>query len=202
MKQFHGNIEFVKSATSVKQLPNWPINEVAFVGRSNVGKSSLINLIANNSGLAKVSNTPGKTQLINLFKLDNRLCLVDLPGYGYAKVAGKTQNSWRKMMENYLTNRLNIYCIFVLIDSRHELKTIDVEMLEWLEHNNLAYKLILTKCDKKDAQIKYWEQKLAELATQFPNMISPAIYTSAEKKTGVNELRKYLIEVAESKSLC
>ncbi|RMH62884.1 MAG: YihA family ribosome biogenesis GTP-binding protein, partial [Calditrichaeota bacterium] len=147
MINFH-NVRFVKSITRMSQRPEPPLPEVCFIGRSNVGKSSLLNALFGTRKLVKVSSTPGKTQLINYFLVDNRFYCVDLPGYGYAKLPKKEQIKWQKMIEGYLRENPSLNRIYLLIDVRHTLQELDRQMLEWLIHFNLNFDIILSKCDK------------------------------------------------------
>lgn len=174
------------STPTVSDLPPSPA-EVAVVGRSNVGKSSLINALANRKQLARVSNTPGRTQLINLFELPNGTTFVDLPGYGYAKVPGRLRTGWQKMIESYLLEREELVMIFVLVDGEVGPTKLDVQMLEWLRFNELPHTIVATKHDKVKAQ-KMGGRK-AELAKAC--MLEPGDITwvSASKSTGIDTLR-------------
>ena len=138
---------FITSAPSLRECPNLNLPELALIGRSNVGKSSFINSIVNIKGLAKTSNTPGKTKLINLFNVSNLFVFADLPGYGYAKVSGKMQNQWQKNLENYLLNRKELICLIQLIDSRLPIQDNDRQMAEWVKYNKLNSFIIATKVD-------------------------------------------------------
>src|SRR5450432_379713 len=138
---------FDVSAPDLESCPRWALPEFAFIGRSNVGKSSLINMLAERRELAKVSVTPGKTKLINFFVINDRWSLVDLPGYGYAEVAKKERNEFNKSVGDYLGERKNIYCVFVLIDSRLPPQRIDLEFLEWLVGRAVPFALVFTKMD-------------------------------------------------------
>ncbi len=140
--------KFVTSAPTIKECPELNLPEFALIGRSNVGKSSFINALVNIKGLAKTSNTPGKTKLINLFNVDDKFIFADLPGYGYAKVSGKTQNEWQKSLEKYLLTRNSIVSLIQLIDSRHPIQNNDIQMAEWIKHNNLPCFVIATKVDQ------------------------------------------------------
>jgi len=141
-------ISFVKSSQSISQCPESPLPEFAFIGRSNVGKSSLINMLSNRRALAKVSSVPGKTQLINHFLVNDNWHLVDLPGYGWAKVGQKVKEKWEKDINNYLFHRENLYCVFVLVDSRHDPQKIDLDFMAWLAENGIPFMVIFTKADK------------------------------------------------------
>lgn len=140
--------KFITSAPSLKECPELNLPEFALIGRSNVGKSSFINAIVNIKGLAKTSNTPGKTRLINLFNVDDMFVFADLPGYGYAKVSGKMQNEWQKNLEKYLLKRESIASLIQLIDSRHPIQANDRQMAEWINHNNLPCFVVATKVDQ------------------------------------------------------
>lgn len=140
--------KFVISAPSLKDCPELKLPEFALIGRSNVGKSSFINALVNINGLAKTSNTPGKTKLINLFNINEQFIFADLPGYGYAKVSAKEQNQWQKSLEEYLLNRNSLKCLIQLIDSRHPVQKNDIQMTEWIKYNNLPCFCIATKVDQ------------------------------------------------------
>lgn len=140
--------KFITSAPTLKECPELNLPEIALIGRSNVGKSSFINALVNINGLAKTSNTPGKTKLINLFDIDETFVFADLPGYGYAKVSGKTQNQWQKSLEQYLLKRESLVSLIQLVDSRHPLQNNDLQMAEWIKYNNLPCFVIATKVDQ------------------------------------------------------
>lgn len=139
---------FIKSVTDIQHKPEKLLPEIAFAGRSNVGKSSLLNAILNRKKLVKTSSTPGKTQLINYFEIDQKYYFVDLPGYGYAKTPKKVSASWQRMMEDYILNSKELKFICLLIDARHDLQVSDQQMSDWLNYNNIPYIVILTKADK------------------------------------------------------
>lgn len=144
----YGKIEFVKSVYKLAQLPEEQLPEIAFAGRSNVGKSSLINRLVNRKGLVKVSARPGKTQSLNFFEVDGRLYLVDLPGYGFARVAKKLQDDWQGLISEYLANSPFLRCVVVLIDLRHALKEQDRELVAWLRSRGRPFLIVYTKRDK------------------------------------------------------
>ncbi|MCX5877059.1 MAG: ribosome biogenesis GTP-binding protein YihA/YsxC [Deltaproteobacteria bacterium] len=144
----YAKIEFVKSAYKMAQLPEEPLPEIAFAGRSNVGKSSLINRLVNRNGLVKVSSRPGKTQSLNYFIVDAKLYLVDLPGYGFAKVSKKLQDEWQGLVTEYLSTSPTLRCVVVLIDIRHLLKAQDRELVEWLRSRGRPFIIVYTKRDK------------------------------------------------------
>lgn len=140
--------KFITSAPSLKECPTFNLPEFALIGRSNVGKSSFINAIANHKGLAKTSNKPGKTRLINLFLINNEFVIADLPGYGYASVSDKMQREWQKNLEDYLLNRKEIVSLIQFLDSRHDLQNNDLQMAEWINFNNLPYFGLCVKVDE------------------------------------------------------
>lgn len=144
---FH-NVKFLQSVHSLRQLPEPQYPEIAFAGRSNVGKSSLINALVNRRSLVKTSSKPGKTQSLNFFTVDNRLYLVDLPGYGYAKVSMGMRSAWEKLITRYLEERPSLACVVVIIDVRHELKNLDRDLVAWLRSNNIPSLVVYTKADK------------------------------------------------------
>ena len=139
--------KFITSAAKLSQCPDYGLPEIALLGRSNVGKSSFINALTNNSKLAKTSNKPGKTRLINLFDFEEKYIVADLPGYGYAQVSREIQNEWQKNLEEYLLNRDSLRLLIQFIDSRHEIQKNDLQMQEWLEYNKLKSIVIATKID-------------------------------------------------------
>ncbi len=142
------NVKFLKAAYKKEEIPKHSYKEVAFVGRSNVGKSSLLNMICNNFKLAHVSQKPGKTKSINFYLVDNKFILVDLPGYGFAKVSKKEKEAWKFLIESYLSNRKNLKGVFVLVDSRHPPTYLDKLMIDYLKNLNIPFVVILTKVDK------------------------------------------------------
>ncbi|NOQ97584.1 MAG: YihA family ribosome biogenesis GTP-binding protein [Calditrichae bacterium] len=141
-------VSFVKSVADIRDLPAIKLPEIALVGRSNVGKSSMINSLFNQRHLAKTSSTPGKTRLINYFLVDETFYLVDLPGYGYTKISNKITRTWEKMVTGYLVDNPNLKWVFLLIDSRHELMNLDRQMINWLTEIGIPFVAVLTKCDK------------------------------------------------------
>lgn len=181
---------FMLGVAKLEQLPLSELSEVAFAGRSNVGKSSLINAITGVSGLAKTSNTPGRTQQLNYFNADNQILLVDLPGYGYAQAPQSLVKQWQKLIFTYLQGRVNLKRVFVLIDSRHGIKKVDEEIMDMLDKAAVTYQVVLTKTDK------ITEVALTKILLQTQDKIShrAAAYikiltTSAEKSKGIDEVR-------------
>jgi GTP-binding protein len=183
-------LQFVKSATRAAQLPA-STAEVAFVGRSNVGKSALINALANTKQLARVSNTPGRTQLINMFELDGGGTLVDLPGYGYAKVPDRIRKDWPEMIEGYLLERESLVQVFVLVDGAIGPTPLDEQMLDWLRANTVPHTVVATKLDKvKSAKRVARRRDLAAGCRLDPDDI---VWTSASKGDSIDALRALVI---------
>jgi GTP-binding protein len=189
--------EFIISNTQVERCPVPDKPEYAFIGRSNVGKSSLINRYTGRNNLAKTSGRPGKTQLINHFLIDKAWYLTDLPGYGYAKVSKTARQKFQKIIEDYILKRQNLVNLFVLIDSRHEPQQIDLEFMEWLGECGVPFSMVFTKTDKlKTAtkvknSIEAYTQKMLERWEEMP------VYfvTSAESGAGIPELEEYITEL-------
>jgi len=186
--------EFVCSNTDISRLPEPKLPEFAFIGRSNVGKSSLINALTRKKGLAKTSQTPGKTRLINHFIVNGDWYLVDLPGYGFAQVSKKDRAEWERFIRAYLARRENLQCVFVLIDSRHEPQKIDLEFCRWLGENALPFLLVFTKADKLSAQkaqrhIALFRKALLQWFEEAP----AHFLTSAETKKGTDELLEAIL---------
>lgn len=184
---------FVKSSGKWQDCPEPNIPEYAFIGRSNVGKSSLINAMMNHKDLAKTSQTPGKTQLINHFLVNESWYLTDLPGYGYAKVSKSIRKDFEKLITNYILNRRNLVNLFVLVDSRHTPQKIDLEFIQWCGESGVPFSIVFTKADKlkPNAVIKNVEDYKAELHKTWEDL--PELYvTSAEKKEGGDEILKFI----------
>ena len=182
-------LEFVQSATRVAQLGETPA-EVAFVGRSNVGKSSLVNALANRKQLAKVSNTPGRTQLINLFRVaeaDPAGTLVDLPGYGYAKASKAVRRDWPEMIEGYLLERDGLQMVYVLVDGAIGPTPLDVQMLDWLRHHGVPHTVVATKADKVKSSKRPGRRK--ELAAGCSLDPGDVVWVSASTGAGIDDLR-------------
>ena len=187
---------FVISNTDYKKCPDDRKNEYAFIGRSNVGKSSLINALTNNKSLAKISSKPGKTQLINHFLINNEWYMVDLPGYGYAKTSKKNRAIFHKMISDYLINRENMNCLFVLIDCRHKFQSIDKDFIHWLGEKLIPFSVIFTKADKLSKSnlsnnIKSFKNEMLESWSELPKMFS----CSAIKKEGTEEILNYIEKI-------
>jgi GTP-binding protein len=183
-------LRFVASATRTAQLPDSPA-EVAFVGRSNVGKSSLINALANQRQLARVSNTPGRTQLINIFEHDGGGTLVDLPGYGYAKVPGRVRRDWPAMIEGYLLDREPLEMVFVLVDGEIGPTPLDVQVLDWLADHDVPHTVVATKIDKiKSSQRQTRRKQLAAGCHLEPGDV---VWVSASKGINLEQLRDLVV---------
>lgn len=182
--------DFMLSVAQLQQLPATDLPEVAFVGRSNVGKSTLINALTGRSGLAKTSNTPGRTQQLNFFNLGKQVIIVDLPGYGYAKVPKEMVDKWVRLLKRYLAGRPQLQRVFVLVDSRHGLKDSDLEMMNLLDKTAVTYQLVLTKADKitKAEQAKRVTEAQAALAKR-PAAFPVVMLTSSVGREGLEPVR-------------
>ncbi len=191
--------EFVISNTDFRKCPESRLPEYAFIGRSNVGKSSLINMLTNKKGLAMTSSKPGKTLLINHFLINGNWHLVDLPGYGYATAGKKMRDQLQQMIESYILYREQLNCLFLLIDSRHEPQKIDLDFMAWLGENEVPFAIVFTKLDKMSAvrakeNLKLYQEKLREQWEELP----PVFATSSEKKVGRDELLDYIEGINDS----
>ena len=187
------NAKFIISSTDYKKCPQPTLPEYAFIGRSNVGKSSLINSIVNQKNLAKVSSKPGKTQLINHFLINDKWYLVDLPGFGYAKISKTKRQEFQKMTSNYLSYRDNLMCLFVLIDLRLKPQIIDQNFMQWLAIAKIPFKIVFTKSDKVNKNsvtknIKKYKQYMLKEWEEIPEIF----VTSSLKKTGLIEIENFI----------
>ena len=198
-KLFAGPVEFLKSAPELKFLPEADLPEVAFAGRSNVGKSSLLNALANRKGLARTSNTPGRTQELNFFDVGDppQLRLVDMPGYGFAEAPRDLVSRWKRLVTDFLRGRAVLKRTMVLVDARHGLKQVDREMMHMLDDAAVSYHLVLTKADKvKPSALGPIYESTAAEAAKHP-AAHPAIFTtSSETGSGIAELRTAILEAA------
>lgn len=187
---FAGPCDFVLGVAGLEQLPAADRSEVAFAGRSNVGKSSLINALTGRNSLARTSNTPGRTQQLNFFDLGSKIYLVDMPGYGYAKVSKSIREDWDKLIRNYLRGRPNLRCVFILIDGRHGLKDSDEHLMSMLDEAAVSYRLILTKCDKsKKTEIEKIRNGLQNCLKKHTAAHPDFLETSALKNEGIAEFK-------------
>ncbi|CAI8185454.1 MAG: ribosome biogenesis GTP-binding protein YihA/YsxC [Planktomarina sp.] len=189
-KLFSGPVDFLKGVVAMDGLPEADRVEVCFAGRSNVGKSSLINAITNRKALARASNTPGRTQEINFFELGEKRYLVDLPGYGFANAPVAVVEKWQRLLKNYLSGRPNLRRAFVLIDSRHGIKPVDEEIMQLMNRSALTFQVVLTKIDKikEPEQEKVLLQVRAKLA-KHPAAFPELVVTSSDKGDGIATLR-------------
>lgn len=188
--------EFVISNSRVEKCPTTGLPEYAFIGRSNVGKSSLINMLSARKGLAMTSQKPGKTQLINHFIINDAWYLVDLPGYGYARLGKDSRDSLRRMIEDYVLERKELVLLFVLLDCRHDPQKIDLEFIQWLGEEGVPFALVFTKADKLSkgrlaANVEAYKAKLHEEWEELP----PIFVTSSEERMGRDELLGYIEEI-------
>lgn len=190
--------QYIISSPDVNNCPNSQMPEYAFIGRSNVGKSSLINMLCHNPKLAKTSQKPGKTLLINHFLINEKWHLVDLPGYGYAQTGQKQRDALRQMIERYCLLREQLVNLFVLIDSRHKPQKIDLEFMEWLGENGIPFSIVFTKADKLsklrlNENVEAYKNTLLESWEELP----PIFITSSEKKIGGEQLTAYIEQINE-----
>ena len=201
-KLFTGKCEFIKSCLSLETLPRENLSEVAFFGRSNVGKSSLINSLTNKKKLAKFSKTPGRTRQLNFFKIHNNshgLLFVDLPGYGFARVSKLEQREWKKTILNYISSRQNLRTIFLLLDARRELTQEDDKMINFFESIGLSWTCVLTKVDKvKKSEILTKTTKTKNILKDRVTLYPHIFITSSEKKIGLSDLRAYIASFAKT----
>lgn len=193
------NAEFVISSTDYKKCPKNDLFEFAFIGRSNVGKSSLINMLTGRKSLAKTSSTPGKTQLINHFLINEKWFLVDLPGYGYAKTAKSLRASWAKFISDYIQKRENLTNLFVLIDSRHTPQKNDLDFINWCGKNNIPFCLVFTKIDKLSSSelsknLSQYRKRLKETWDEIP----PVFLSSSTSKHGKEAILNYIDSIMTS----
>jgi GTP-binding protein len=194
---FAGPCDFMLGVAGLEQLPETDRPEVAFAGRSNVGKSSLVNALTGRKTLARASNTPGRTQQLNFFNLGDVITLVDMPGYGYAKVSKTQIADWTKLIFQYLRGRPNLRCVFVLVDGRHGLKDSDIELMKMLDEAAVSYRVVLTKIDKikdqeRESVIAKTLESVKKRAAAFPG-VAP---TSAETGAGIPALRAIIADYA------
>ena len=200
-KLFAQECRFVAGATSLAALPPIGLTEIAFAGRSNVGKSSLINALTGRKTLVRTSSKPGSTRQINFFDLDGRLMLVDLPGYGYAKVGKSEVEAWTELMHQYLKGRPTLRRLCLLIDGRHGLKAADEEIMTILDRAAVVFQVVLTKCDKAGPGVERMVRETAAAITTHPAAHPAVRATSAESGLGIEALRASLAALSPSESL-
>lgn len=188
-------VHFLQSVFSIKGLPEHDLTEVAFAGRSNVGKSSLINCLVSRRNLVKTSARPGKTQSLNFFLVDEKLCMVDLPGYGYAQVSHAQRSSWQSLVTSYLEGRANLACVVVIIDIRHELKEQDRVLVDWLRHLGRDMVVVYTKADKLSANLQ--ARNAAALDAGLRLAAADRILFSAKTGQGCEKLQSVLASYTE-----
>jgi GTP-binding protein len=192
------NANFIKSSTELKDCPTPHLPEYVFIGRSNVGKSSLINMLCNHKKLAKTSSTPGKTTLINHFLIDDSWYLVDLPGYGYARTSKVNRAAYKKMIFNYIENRRNLVNVFVLVDSRHTPQQVDLEFMEWLGKKRVPFSLVFTKLDKlSSSELVKNLQKYTRKFLEHWESLPKTFRTSSIAQTGKDDLTSYIQDLNE-----
>lgn len=193
------SVSFVKSSQKWQDCPEPNLPEYAFIGRSNVGKSSLINAMMNHKDLAKTSQTPGKTQLINHFIVNDEWYLTDLPGYGYAKVSKSIRKDFEKLITNYILERRNLVNLFVLVDIRHEPQKIDLEFMEWCGESGVPFSIVFTKADKLKSEtiIQKNREKYEQILLQSWEELPDIFITSAEKKTGTDGILSFIEKTNE-----
>lgn len=194
--------KYISSHTRLDQCPTADRPEYAFIGRSNVGKSSLINMVCNNKTLAKTSSQPGKTQTINYYDIDKSWYLVDLPGYGYAKIQQRTREYWQRMIDDYLINRPTLQCAFLLIDSCIDPQEIDLEFANWMGENGIPFIIIFTKNDKKKSNnnknfVESFRKEFLKNWSEMP----PYFVTSSKRKTGREDILEFIEKINANFSL-
>ena len=197
---FSGRVEFLKSAPALKFLPDPDVPEIAFCGRSNVGKSSLLNALTGRRAIARTSVTPGRTQELNFFEVGEPTTfrLVDMPGYGYAKAPPKVVEQWRGLVRSFLRGRVPLKRTLLLVDSRHGIKDVDLEMMKMLDEAAVGYRVVLTKADKiKAEELARVIEKTAQEARKHPAAYPVIHVTSSEKKMGIEELRAAVLADSE-----
>ncbi|RIA47705.1 GTP-binding protein [Dichotomicrobium thermohalophilum] len=193
---FSGPIHFIKGVVRIDGLPVEPLPEVAFAGRSNVGKSSLLNALTGRKALARTSNTPGRTRELNYFRVGDLLYIVDMPGYGYAKAPKSQVKGWNELIYAYLRGRPQLKRVFLLIDARHGIKNTDKDVLALMDEAAVSYQVVLTKIDKISAgQLKRVQSETAAYLAKHPAAHPDIIATSAQKRLGIDDLRAAIVEL-------
>ena len=197
---FARTCDFVKSVAAMEHLPDTDRPEVSFAGRSNVGKSSLMNALTNRKGMARTSNTPGRTQLLNFFDLGEQIFLVDMPGYGYARASKVQIMEWTQLIHDYLAGRPSLSRVFILVDSRHGLKPTDIEVMDMLDKVAVSYQCVLTKTDKpKAAELEKVLARVANILRKRPAAHPVILQTSSRKMDGIEDLRAEIAAIAANR---
>ncbi|MCM2344015.1 MAG: ribosome biogenesis GTP-binding protein YihA/YsxC [Alphaproteobacteria bacterium] len=198
-KAFAGPCDFIAAVSQLEGLPPATLPEIAFAGRSNVGKSSLINALTGRKTLARTSDTPGRTQQLNFFDLGGHLFLVDMPGYGYAKVSKAQKNQWNYLIRDYLRGRQTLRCVLLLIDSRHGFKDSDEEIMTMMDECAVSYRIILTKADKANSgEVGPLGDTITQTLKRHPAAFPEPVLTSAHEGVGLAELRALTLSVAKA----
>lgn len=198
-KAFAGPCDFFAAINNLDQLPPATLPEIAFAGRSNVGKSSLINALTGRKTLARTSDTPGRTQQLNFFDLGGHLFMVDMPGYGYAKVSKAQKKQWNFLIRDYLRGRQTLRCVLLLIDSRHGFKDSDEDIMQMLDECAVSYRIVLTKADKSKAmETSVMQADIEEVLKRHPAAFPQPILTSSHEGNGIAELRALVYGTAKS----
>ena len=193
------NATFMQSVVDWRKCPPPTMPEYAFIGRSNVGKSSLINMLVNNKKLAKTSSKPGKTQTINHFLINKEWYLVDLPGYGYASISKAMRDKWKKMIDDYLVQRENLQVVFVLIDSRHDIGRIDLDFLSELGEHGIPFAIVFTKTDKSGpVALQQQIERDCAILSQTWEELPPMLASSSHKRTGKEEILDYIDSILKT----
>ncbi|MBI1300975.1 MAG: YihA family ribosome biogenesis GTP-binding protein [Alphaproteobacteria bacterium] len=194
---FAGPCDFILGVAGLHQLPDAQMPEIAFAGRSNVGKSSLVNALTGRNTLARTSHTPGRTQELNYFNLGDRIFMVDMPGYGYAKVSKEKIKAWTDLIFAYLRGRATLRCVFILVDARHGLKPSDIELMEMLDKAAVSYRVILTKIDKvKNQELEKCIERTVAVLKRHPAAYPEILKTSSHKEFGIGEVRATILSYA------
>lgn len=187
-------VEFKIGAHRIDQIPPTELQEIAFAGRSNVGKSSLINALCGRNKLSRVSRNPGCTQQLNFFEISEKIYMVDMPGYGYAKQSKKTRNNWDNLIRKYLLGRPLLQRVFLLIDSRRGIKELDVDVMKLMDESAVVYQIVYTKIDEVKQQDKeHLEKQFKELQAKHPAMHPQFIYTSSKEKSGIEDVQNEIL---------
>jgi GTP-binding protein len=195
-KIFCQSPQFLRGVTNLGELPEFNLPEIAFLGRSNVGKSSLINALFNRAGVARISNTPGRTQQLNFFGVQNVFVMVDLPGYGYARASKKAIEAWNNLLRLYLKGRPTLKRAYILIDSRHGIKKNDTEMMEMLDKAAVSYQLVLSKIDQvSDSFLTSMCYNIKKKIASHPAAYPHVLRTSSQNKEGIRELQESIYEL-------